>query len=325
MKKQINLKELARIAGVSPSTVSRLLNDEYGVGSEKSERVKKLAKEYGYRPNPIALGLKTRKSFLVGLIVPSIDDEFFSRIFSGMEEVANDTPYNILVTHANDSVDKEERLIRTLLDINVDGFLVSSAQLVLTNNHFELIKEAGKPLVLFDRVNQDYPYSAVSIDNEKGGQLAAEHLLSRGCEDFLYVSFDKSYQNDQQRYDGFASVLGDAGKKPDRIIFKDPSYFEQEFMKLKRVPDGIFCFNDRIAANIMPVVKRKGYGIPDDIKVVGFDNRSLGELTDPSLTTISQHPYDMGRKAFELLYGRLNGENTQKITLPPEVIIREST
>lgn len=325
MKKPINLKELARIAGVSPSTVSRLLNDEYGVGTEKSERVKKLAKEYGYKPNPIALGLKTRKSFLIGLIVPSIDDEFFSRIFSGMEVIAEDTPYNILVTHANDSEEKEEKLIRTLLDINVDGFLVSSAQLVLTNNHFELIKEAGKPLVLFDRVNQDYPYSAVAIDNYKGGELAARHLIEKGCKEFLYVSFDKSYQNDQHRYDGFAEVLKEAGKTPERIIFKNTGYFEMEFSRLKNAADGIFCFNDRIAANILPVLKRQGLDIPRDVKVVGFDNRTLGELTDPTLTTISQHPYDMGKKAFELLFARLSGEETQKITLVPELILRQST
>lgn len=313
------------MAGVSTSTVSRLLNDEYGVGTEKSERVKMLAKEYGYRPNPVALGLKKRKSFLIGLIVPSIDDEFFSKIFAGIESVSNGSEYNILVTHANDSFEKEEHLIRTLLDCNVDGFLVSSAKIDLTINHFELIKEANKPLVMFDRVNIEYPYSSVQIDNEKGGALAAQHLLERGCNDFLYVSFDKSYQNDKQRHDGFNDLLMANGYKARRIVYKNKEYFREQFQNLSKKPDGIFCFNDRIAANVLPIIKDANLQIPAEIKLVGFDNRSLGELIDPMLTTVSQHPFDMGKTAFELLYDRLNGGETRKITLTPELIIRETT
>jgi len=325
MKKPINLKQLAKIAGISPSTVSRLLNDEYGVGSEKSEYVKKLAKEYGYKPNPIALGLKRQKSFLIGLIIPNMDDEFFSKIFAGIESISNETDYNILVTHANDSIEKEERLIRSLLDINVDGFLVSSAKLELTNNHFELIKEVNKPLVLFDRVNYDYPYSSVTIDNEKGGKIAAQHLIEKGCKNLCYVAFDKNYQNDQLRFNGFREMIDEHKMTVSHIVYSEKDTFSKELKKMKPFPDGFFCFNDRIAANVLSVIKDFDKSIPEGCKIVGFDNRYMTELTDPTLTTVSQHPFDMGKTAFSLLYDRLNGSETQKIILEPELIKRQST
>lgn len=335
MATQVTIKDIAKILGISVSTVSRALKNHPDISVETKRDVQALAKKLNYTPNVIALSLRNRKTFLIGVIIPEIIHHFFSCVISGIEQVANKNGYNVVIFQSNESYEREVSICQTILNARVDGVLVSMSKSTNNVDHFREIQQAGIPLVFFDRICGDVDTDRVVVDDFKGAYTAVEHLISVGCKRIAHLSAPQTMQIAQKRQMGYVQALRDHQLPVDEKLIipcdnkEEAVNVGRQLMLLEDRPDGIFAVNDLTAAGAMYAIKHMGYRVPEDVAISGFTDGLVSTLTDPTLTTVEQHGDKMGEMAADLLLKRINtgDEIVETVTkvIKTNLIIREST
>jgi len=308
---RVTIKDIARELKISPSTVSRALKDHPDISSETKKKVKELARKLNYCPDPIALSLKSRKSKIIGVIIPEIVHYFFSSVISGIEDIAYNSGYNVMFCQSAETCEREVQNVETLLSSRVEGILASVSKCTTNFDHFRKIMEAGVPLVFYDRVCKELETDRVVVDDHRGAFNATEHLIMMGCRNIFLLATTDDLEIGKERKRGFIEAICKNGRKirEEQILkcdtIADARDLIPDLFSLANPPDGIFAVNDLTAAETMIIAKEHGMRIPEDLAIVGFTNGQLAQLTDPRLSSVEQFGYNIGREAVKMLIKRL--------------------
>lgn len=334
---RVSIKDIARVADVSHSTVSRALGDSPLVSSETKARIRRLAREMGYSPDAQARSLVKGRTQTIGVVVTTIIDPFIAEIVQAVERTARDHDYSVILASSNSEPERELAAVEMLHSKRVDGVIVTSSRVgALYQEHLDRL---GVPVVLINSHSKQMgPYTfSVSVDNHHGGCLATEHLLQLGYKRIAYVSGPARHSDDEERQVGYRDALAAAG-----IPF-DPSLVLQgngrasggerawtQLLALEGAPDAAFCYNDLTAIGLMRAARKCGRVIPRDLALVGFDDIPFASYVQPSLTTVAQPKDEMGRQAVQMVLGLMaSGEPgvpaVSDVIVQGRLIVREST
>lgn len=332
-KENVTIKDIARELQISPSTVSRALKDHPDISPETKKLVNDLADKLKYRPNPIALSLKGGMSRTLGIVVPQIIHYFFSSVISGIEDYADEHAYNVMICQSNEEYEKEVNSIQTLVNSRVDGILISLSKLTRNMEHFHQLRSRGVPLVFFDRVSEEIESDRVVVDDSEGAYMATKHLILEGRKRIVHLSGPPTLAITKGRIDGYIRALNEfqCSVSEDNIVkcdqVQEAEWIVPSLLKRNPSPDAFFCVNDFTAAQTLNIVKKLGFRVPDDIAITGFTNGQLAGLTDPGLTTVDQHGYEMGREAARLMLERIKDSSRpyQTRVIKTDLVIRGSS
>jgi LacI family transcriptional regulator len=289
-----------------------------------------------YVPNPYASSLRKRSSNTIAIIIPEIADSFFSQAINGIESIVGQEKYHALIYLTHDSYEREAQMFSDLSSGRVDGVLMSVASNTKDIKHIQELQQTGVPVVFFDRVCEDIPTAKIKTDDFNSAYMATKHLLERGCKNISLVTIEGYPSILQAREGGYKKALAEYQvKSKDENIFSCSNKYNQENIAVLKEhitnvkPDGIIATVEHLATTTYLACEELKLNIPNDIKVVCFTNQITAAILNPSLTTILQPAYDMGRKAAELLFGHLAGKPIQlekeNITLPSKLVVRDST
>ncbi|MGR7813128.1 LacI family DNA-binding transcriptional regulator [Lacinutrix undariae] len=345
MKRKITLKQIARELDVSISTVSKALKNSAEISDDTKQKIQAFAKLYNYRPNNIALSLKNRKTKTIGIIIPEIVHYFFAKVIRGIELVANNRGYNVIVGLSNESFDKEVINMEMLANGSIDGFILSISKETLAQqdyHHFHETINQGMPIVMFDRVVNEVNCDKVIVDDLKGSKKAVEKLIENGCKNIAIITTKDYVSVGRLRTQGYLEALENHQiEAQSNLILKIveeldsedhldalEAEVEQLLIENKDI-DAVFAVNELYALTAMKVARKLNRRIPEDIQVVGFTDGVLSKHATPGLTTVSQHAQQMGEKAAELLIDKLEEvteeELYQTVVLETTLVEREST
>ncbi len=326
-----SIKDIARVARVSHSTVSRALQNSPLVNARTAELIRQIAHESGYRASAVARGLVTKRTLTIGLVVTTIADPFASEVACGIEQAANDLGYSVFLADSNADPQREQQIVQSFAERRVDGIIVTSSRVGAL--YLPLLSEMRVPIVL---VNNQHPGAfvhSVMIGNVAGSREAANHLIGLGHRRIAYLGDQFGYQSDAERLTGYQQALSEAGLPftPELVVRGDGKPEEamramDELLRLSDPPTAVCCYNDMSALGAMRSIRLHGMRVPEDISVVGFDDLFLSSYTQPLLTTVRQPMRQMGLLAMESLFRLMSGEDSEiRITVNPELIVREST
>jgi DNA-binding LacI/PurR family transcriptional regulator len=333
-KGQVTIKDIAKELGISPSTVSKALKGHPDISSQTKKSVRALVEKWNYKPDSIALSLKSGLTKTIGVIVPEIVHYFFSTVISGIEDLAYDSGYHVMFCQSSESYEREVKAVDILLSSRVDGILVSVTKVTKDFGHFRKIQEDGIPLIFFDRICSELDTDRVVVDDEVGAFEAVKHLISTGCKNIVHLSGPQNLQIGKSRKDGYVRALKYFNQPvEDGNIIRCDTREEArivvpELMKRKIRPDGIFAVNDLTAVEAMKMIKECGFDVPEDVSVVGFTSGMISDMTSPTLSSVEQHGYKMGREAVKLLIDRLEKKHdlpSQTIVIKTEMVVKGST
>lgn len=335
----ITLKDIAKALGLSVSTVSKALKDSHEISVKTKEMVLAYANEHNYRPNPNALGLKKGKSKSIGIIVSTIDNHFFSQVINGIESVAYSKGYNVIITQTHESFDLEVKNTQHLTFRAVDGLLISLSTETKNVDHLKSVLQKGLPIVFFDRVSEEIDTHKIISNNFKGAYDATEHLLNSGYKRIAHITSSLNTYITSERLNGYKQALSDYGipVQEEYIKYcahggKDRNEIESalyELLNLDPRPDAILAASDRITTTSLSLLHKLKVKIPQELALVGFTNTVLADVLNPSLTTVYQSAFEMGKKATEMLIELIESKRSvtefQTIVLPTELREGESS
>ncbi len=335
--KRTTIHEIAKALNIDSSTVSRALNDSDRVKARTKKRVLDKASELGYTRNMLASNLRRNRSNTIGVVVPRISRYFFSSTIAGIEEMAYQAGYNVIICQSLEEVDRERKIISNLMANRVDGILISVSMETQDHSHLTACFENGTPLVFFDRhVPGMKQTGKVLIDDVRGGFEATEHLIQQGCQKIVHLTAPLDVEIYKNRHEGYRQALKKYNLDYDKNLVlvsklsKDDGYrLAGKILKELDGVDGIFSANDYAAIGVMNYLKSTGVKIPEDIAIAGFSNEPTSVVIEPSLTTIDQSGTEIGRLACNLLLDYFENGNTlvndKTIMLQPKLIVRDST
>ena len=328
-----SIKDVAKEAGVSIATVSRVLNDIDVVNEDTKKKVLDAIKKLGYRPNIVARSLKTQKTSTIGILIPDIASQFYPDIVRGAEDVTNIYDYNIILCNSDFDVEKEKEYLRVLKEKMVDGVIYISSS--INEEILDLINELDLKTVLVETKDKDGRLPSVTIDNISASYEGKKYLIDLVLKNLAFIGVNGENMNAWgERYIGFVNALKDSGLELDEelcyfknLTVKTGYQAIQRFTENNKKFDGIVCASDEIAMGVINALREKGIKVPEDVSVIGFNNNILGEIFYPNLTTISQPSYDMGSVAVRMLIKILNKRelDNPNYVLNYEIIKREST
>jgi LacI family transcriptional regulator len=336
MFKKATLKDIASELNITISGVSKALSNHPSMSEATKKLVKETAKKLNYQQNKIALSLKTGKSNIVGVLIPSAEKYFFGSVVHGIEKVINPLGYNLLLFQSNEHEDYERRGIDTFLQSNVDGIIASIAKETTHFDHYEEIKKRNIPLILFDRAEESLEAHSVTIDDYKGGYLATEHLIKKGYKHIAHIAGLQNVQIFKNRVKGYKDALADYNMYfNDSMIYYGSNSIESgeeganALLAANQNIDAIFCVEDFTALGAIQALKQHKIKIPEQVGVIGFANETFDKYITPSLTTIDQQTVKMGEEAANLFLQLKDLESVNRkketIILQPQIIEREST
>ncbi|WP_205666387.1 LacI family DNA-binding transcriptional regulator [Anaerosphaera multitolerans] len=328
LKKEGNIssiRDISKATGLSIGTISRYINNSGYVSKESAEKIKKAIKELDYVPNENARAIFKNRSNLIGIVVSSLSNPFFAEMAMRLEEKAFKKGYGVILFTTNDDAEKEREALKLLKGYRVRGIITTRTQLK------DVMANLKMPVISFEtEVNNEI--ITVSADNFKGGQLAFNHLMDKGCQNILHIRGPKNFEASELRYEGFKSEAKKHNKNFDIIRFDSDfhvSYNLEKNIGDKDITkyDGIFVFNDIAAVLILRYLLERGVKIPEETKVIGFDNSYMGALLYPSLTTIEQSVDGISSKCIDLLVDLIEGKEVKATRFydPVKLIQREST
>ncbi len=307
----VTIKDIARELKVSPSTVSRALKDHPDISGETKRAVNDLAEKLNYQPNAVALSLKQQRSNTIGVIIPEMVHYFFSSVISGIEDVAYEAGYNVIICQSNEMADREKANVKTLLASQVDGILVSVSKETNDFSHLKKIQENEVPLVFYDRIVPDFKADQVIIDDFDAAYRATKHLTDTGRKRIAHFAGPQNLLIGQQRKEGYKKALEDTGLNLGDSLVYDADNFEKARLAVIKIIesgteiDGIFAVNDLTAIGAMQTLQKRGIKIPGEVAIVGFSDGRLSGITDPTLTSVDQHGYEMGTVSTRMLLKRI--------------------
>jgi LacI family transcriptional regulator len=333
--KHVTITDLARRLKLSPSTVSRALRGHPDISDETRERVRKAAEHANYQPNLIAQSLQNRRSNNIGVIVPEIRNSFFSTVISGIEDLAYESGYIIMVCQSNDTFQREIINTRALAANRVAGMLVSTSQETTGFDHLRQLISQGVPIVLFDRVVEELEVPKVVVDDFAGAYRAVTHLIETGRTRIAHLTGANSLYVGRKRRQGYEQALRDHGLAVREEYVIGGGYHEEDgrrgamkLLELDELPDGLFAINDPVALGALLHLQDRQIRIPQQIGIVGFSDNPNASLVRPALTTVCQPAYEIGKTAAQILLDILDGkmeEQDSTIVLETRLVIRDST
>ncbi len=327
----LTIKDIARAAGVAPSTVSRALSDHPSIPAETATRIKHLASELGYLPSAVARGLKTNRSRALGVIVSRIDDPFLSEILQSVEDVVQQAGYSLFVAATDRDFAREWAIVQAMGERRVDGLIVFSPN--LSQQHARQLQRYGIPVVAIDNQSfEEYQFS-VYHDHFYGSCQLTQHMIDLGHRKIAYLGNVRSGRATQERLNGYRHTMAQAGYQvTDREIFHGPNgrldvgvIGAHYFLELPERPTAIVCFNDLMAVGMMHTLQQAGVCVPDDCSVVGFDDIRYAAYTNPPLTTFAQPKYQLGQQAAQILMTLLGSADTKTNTFTPSARVLRGT
>lgn len=339
MHNSITIKDIAKALGFSTSTVSRALRDGYEISSETKKIVLAYAEKINYRPNPIALSLKERKSHSIGVVVCEVANNFFSQAISGIESIAYDRGYHVILTQTHESYEREMANVNHLASRSVDGLLVSLSSGTTNTNHFKNLIDNGLPIVFFDRIPDDISTHKVASNNFEGAFKATEHLLKSGFKRIAHLANAAHLSISIERLAGYHAALQqhNAVFTPDFIkhcnqggmSYEEVENAVKQLLNLENKPDALLITSDRLSTSCLTILHRLGLSVPADLAIAGFTNSNTAELFNPPLTTIRQPAFKIGQLATEKLINVIESkfpvtEFTTQL-LDTEFVIRDSS
>jgi LacI family transcriptional regulator len=328
MKRKVTLKQIAKELDVSISTVSKSLKDSAEISEDTRQKVQAFAKLYNYKPNNIALSLKNKRTKTIGIIIPEIVHHFFATVISGVENVANEHGYNVIVCLSDESFDKEVINMEMLANGSIDGFIMSLSKETQQKRDFHHISEVinqGMPVVMFDRVTNEILCDKVIIDDHLSAIQAVQTLIDKGLNNIALITTVDYVSVGKMRTDGYLKALksNDIQVNDDLILkIEDIEHCDEAIENLVNNYkfDAIFAVNELFAVTAIKAALKKGLKIPEDIAVIGFTDGIISKYSTPSITTVSQNGIKMGGKAAKMLIERLESEDEDDEHYRTEVI-----
>ena len=335
-EKEVTIYDLARKLNISIATVSRALKDDPVVSKKTKKKIFDLAEEMGYRSNHFARNLRNQRTDTIGVIVPRLNSYFMSTVIAGIENVANNEGYNLIISQSSESAQKEMNSAKTMFNNRVDGLLVSLAYDTEDISHFDTFYRKNIPIIFFDRVAEKDMCTNVLIDNRKAAYEATRHLAQEGCRRIAHITATPKRNVYIERLEGYKKALAefDLPFSDDLLIIGNLSQeagtlAAEKILAMHPRPDGVFVANDNCAVGCMLALKQAGIRIPEDIAFVGFNNDPVSKVVEPNLTTINYPGYEMGEVAARNLINHLSGiatiTATNTILLRSELIVRGSS
>lgn len=322
-----SIREVAKLAGVSPATVSRVMNGTANVDDEKRQRVLQAISETGFIPNSVARSLYKKSANIIGLIIPSITNPFFTQMASAIEKTADEHGYRVIFCNTGTDLEKEKSAFNMLTSMNADGIILTTS-----NDEIEpYLKQCNIPVVITDRLfKKKDTGNYIHCDHYQGGRMAMEHLIDCGCKNVVCVKGPQLISSAKARYDGYHDVCMKYGISEKTVDcdydFNAGLIMTEELLKLYPEVDGIIACNDMVAISIYKVLHKKNISVPGESQLIGFDGIYLSDLFTPELTTVAQPIEEIGKKAAELIIHKdEKGMGEKEYIFPATLVRRETT
>jgi LacI family transcriptional regulator len=334
MNKPATIKDIAKRLNISISTVSRALRNAPDINAKTKNAVLAISNEMNYQQNKLAVSLRANQTHTIGVIVPNLDF-ILSTMVKGIDEVALEAGYTVMVCQSNESYGREIVNTKRLLDSLVDGFIISVSSETKSIDHFKKIQERNIPMVLFDRTTPDIIAPSVRLDNENGGFIATEHLIEQGYKRIAILAGPPNLGISNDRLEGYLNALKKykIKKDPELIIHcdfnQDYAFFAtQELLAMKKRPDAIFTISDRMAIGAMLAIQKKKLNMPHDIGLVSFNNEPVVSLVSPQISSVEMYGFELGKAAAKLFIETMHNQedmsHVEKI-MKPKLFIRASS
>ena len=332
MSREITIYHIAKKFNVSASTVSRALKDHPSIGKKTREAIKVYAKEQGYQVNSVAANLRSKKTNTIGIIVSWINRPFISSMISGVETIANNNGYNVIISQTRDQYEREVTSTSALYKGRIEGLIVSLAMGSVKYNHFNQFINSKIPIVFVDRVPEEDFADKIIINNYGAAFDATEHLISLGCKKIAHIGGSQNRLIYRERKDGYIAALKKHGLETNEDFVKytqsinpeEALEISNQLLSKTEKPDGFFCANDSSAVSVIQSARRLGISIPEQLKVVGFNNDPVSTIIDPQLTTVAHPAISMGEIAAQHILDKDKNE-PETVTLETQLIVRGST
>ena len=337
--KETTLKEIAEALGISITTVSKALKNYPDVSEKTRKAVLALAEELNYTPNSFAVNLRTKESKTIGLIIPEVVHHFFSNVINGIIAEAEKNGYLVIILQSNESLELEKKQVALLVNKRVDGIIMSLSNESNNDFHIKEILRKEIPFVQFDKISKLIPSSKVIINDQKAAMEAVQHLIDKGCEKIAHIRGPENPQNAIDRFIGYKKALEDYTLKFDssviftceKVSFDEGYEFAKKIHTEHKDVDGIFAITDLVGIGAVAYFNEVGIKIPEQIAIIGFSNWFMASVISPSLSTIDQPGFEMGKKALKLLLKEIKAKKNheifepQTVVLPTDLIVRNST
>ncbi|BBN99879.1 MULTISPECIES: LacI family DNA-binding transcriptional regulator [Sporolactobacillus] len=325
------IRDVAKAAGVSVATVSRIINNKGEASPETIARVQQVIQKLHYRPNSIAKSLSKRRSNLIALLIPTLNNPFFPELVREIEAAANQKGFHIFLCNTDDDRHKVKYYLDSILSHYACAAIINS--LYVESEDLDRLESQGILTLTIDRAQFSHPYSAISVDHQSGAKKAVSHLLDQGCRKIIHLSGPKGQMSSIDRLSGYQEALNAFNPDlPQKVVYAHFDLFSgyqsiQSLIQSGFLFDGIFCSDDALALGAMRACLEAGFKIPDQVKIVGYDNILFSRYVTPSLSTISQHMKEMGNLAITEIISLMQQPNAKpkKIRLQPDLVIRESS
>lgn len=332
IKRQTTIKDIAREAGVSVSTVSRALTDRWDVNPQTRLDILKVAQRLDYRPNLMARNLQNRRSRTIGVVVPEFLNSFFPKIIIGMQRVLEDADYQILILQCNESAQTERRNLQLLERNMVDGILLSISREGANDDLYKHLINAGIPIVLFNRVTDSLQVPKIIVDDYAMSKMAVEHLIAQGCRRIIHIMGPASIHQTSLRRQGYLDAMKQASLpvaytdviEARDMIQEDGYHIAQQLIAENQLPDALFCFNDPLAIGVLLAFKEAGIKVPQQVAICGFSESRTGQLLQ--LSSVEQPTEEMGKRAAQIMLQLLRNDSKEALNrLNRETICLEAT
>ncbi len=307
----VTIKDIAKDLGLSTNTVSRALRGSYEISPETKKLVLEYAEKINYRPNPIALSLKERRSRSIGVVVTEIANNFFSQAINGIESIAYNRGYHVIISQTHESWEREMVTIQHLASRSVDGLLISLSNETTDLSQLKQLHEKGLPMVFFDRVTDEIVTHKVTANNFKGAYDSTAHLVKQGCRRIAHVTNSPNLSITKERLEGYKKALEENNITFDEklvqycyhggMIYDEIEEAIARLLKNKQRPDALLAASDRITNSCLNALRESGVKVPEEITFIGFSNTNIAELISPSLSAVRQPAFEMGQVATEML------------------------
>lgn len=334
--KHINIRELAAELKLSVSTISKALNNSHEISEETKQRVLEAAARLNYIRNPYAGSLRRGKSQNIGIVIPEVADSFFSLAINGVESVAKEKGYHVLICLTHESFENERNILKEFQGRRVDGVLISVSRETSQSDHINDLIATGVPLVFFDRVCEDVHTAKITTNDLESSYEATKHLIEKGCDSIAFLTISNSLSISNKRLEGYLQAHADEGLQADKkniVLCTNDARANlsliKKLLKQPQRPSGIVASVEKLATPVYEACGQLKLKIPKDVKVVCFSNLDTASFLNPSLTTVTQPAFEMGRSAATILFKALQKENfnltKESLVIPSSLVERRST
>jgi len=327
----VSIYDIAKKAGVAPSTVSRALEDHPRIGATTRRRIQELAREMDYVPSTVAKSLAANKTWTIGMVLATISDPFMGRVIEGVEQAAIEAGFNVFISTSQNDRQREIAAIKMLQKRRVDGIIVIASHLF--DQYPRFYGSSKVPIVIINEQKPGETMHFVTVDDVHGAQLAVEHLLALGHHRIGYVGVTNRPKSNQYRLKGYQDALEAAGIASDPALIFTSDTIEDHAKRgeasleplLAAGATAVFCFNDTTAMGLLAACHKRSLSVPDNLSVVGFDDIDMAAYTHPPLTTIRQPRFELGQRAMHMMLNLLAGQEPENQILPGELVVRQTT